>query len=69
MRTDVMRKVVEPCPKGQLKDVRVPLYRCHLHSGCSVTESPGGVGVGSEDHVLGSERAMCDMSAEHGALL
>lgn len=47
----------------------VPLFRCHLCSGCSVTESPGGVGVGSEDQVLGSVRAMCDMSAEHGALL
>lgn len=47
----------------------MPLFRCHLCSGCSVTESPGGVGVGSEDHVLGSVRAMCDLSAEHGALL
>lgn len=45
MRMDVMQEVVEPWSNGQPKDVMVPLFRCHLCSGCSVTESPGGVGV------------------------
>lgn len=40
-----------------------PVLRLQCHRG------PGGVGVGREDHVFGSVRAMRDMSAEHGALL
>lgn len=47
-----------------MKDVSVALFRCHLCSGCRSLGPGMSWAVGSEDHVVRSLCAACDMSAD-----